>query len=140
MTTQTKIEALAAHLACDADEINPCKYSNNEFFHGAREYLVLTDEEAHERCVEHIKDTLWAFSASFIASHTRNGLSTECIKALEKMQGELCESALPIIEALIEDLDHFARDAMSSDGRGHFISSYDGKEFECGQYFVYRTN
>jgi hypothetical protein len=56
------------------------------------------------------------------------------------MQGELCESANPIIEALIEDMDHFVSDAISSDGRGHFISRYDGEENEEGEFYIYRTN
>jgi hypothetical protein len=30
------------------------------------------------------------------------------------------------------------KDAISTDGRGHFISSYDGEENEQGDYYIYR--
>jgi hypothetical protein len=136
----TRKEALAKHLNIDADDIKEQSWSDSEFEAEGGDWLVLTDEEADERVKEQLKETLWAFRAEFIASHTRNGLSDECIKALKKMQGELCESANPIVEALIEDLDAFYADAMRSDGRGHFLSSYDGEEIEAGEYYIYRTN
>jgi hypothetical protein len=41
---------------------------------------------------------------------------------------------------LIDDIDDFVDDAVSSDGRGHFLSSYDGNENEEGKYYIYRTN
>jgi hypothetical protein len=56
------------------------------------------------------------------------------------MQGKLCESARPIVEALIEDMDHFVSDAICADGRGHFLSQYDGEENEEGEFYIYRTN
>jgi hypothetical protein len=104
------------------------------------EYLVLTDSEADELAAERIKDSLWAFNTEFISSHTKHGLNDSQIAAIEEMQDRLCESANSIIEALIVDLDHFISDAVSSDGRGHFISSYDGNENEVGEFYIYRTN
>ena len=136
----TKKEALAKHLDIDADEIKEQSWSDSEFEAEGGDWLVLSDQEADERVQEQLKESLWTFRAEFIASHSRNGLSDECIKALKKMQGELCESANPIIEALIEDLDAFYAYALESDGRGHFLSSYDGEEIEAGEYFIYRTN
>lgn len=38
------------------------------------------------------------------------------------------------------NLDKLIRDAILSDGRGHFLSSYDGAEEEEGDYFIYRIN
>jgi hypothetical protein len=137
--TEQRIEALAKHLGCSIDEIIT-GLCYDEFEACGGEYLVLTDDEADDKAREHIEQSLWAFNASFIASHTRNGLSTECIKALEEMQGKLCESASPIIEGLIENMDHFVRDAIGADGRGHFISQYDGEENEEGAFYIYRTN
>lgn len=139
-TTEQRIAALAKHLGCDIEDISPCGYDDCTFEACGGEYLVLTDDEADERATQEIKESLWAFRAKFIASHSTNGWSDECIKSLEKMQGELCEDANPIIEALIKDLDHFISDAISADGRGHFISRYDGKENEEGDFFIYRTN
>lgn len=41
-------------------------------------------------------------------------------------------------------MDNFIRDAITSDGRGHFISGYDGEEHEemvdGSWYYIYRTN
>ena len=45
------------------------------------------------------------------------------------------------ILALIEEtcrIDKFVDDAIDTDGRGHFISSYDGEEVEAEEYFIYR--
>jgi hypothetical protein len=42
------------------------------------------------------------------------------------------------------DIDSLVEDAISADGRGHFLSSYDGDENEetvNGQtFYIYRTN
>ena len=43
-------------------------------------------------------------------------------------------------EINIEDFDDFIDDAVSSDGRGHFISRYDGDENEQDGYYIYRCN
>jgi len=139
-TTEQRIEALAKHLGCDVADISESTYGEGTFDAEGGEYLVLTDEEADELAKLRIRDSLWAFNASFIASHTKNGLDDAAEKALAEMQGRLCESANPIVEALIEDMDHFISDAISSDGRGHFISHYDGEESEQGQFFIFRTN
>ena len=37
------------------------------------------------------------------------------------------------------DREAWKRDARM-DGRGHCLSSYDGCEYEVGEYFIYRTN
>lgn len=45
---------------------------------------------------------------------------------------------------LIEDMDWFVKDAIASDGRGHYLSNYDGRENEeeinGTYYYIYRTN
>lgn len=42
---------------------------------------------------------------------------------------------------LIDDLDDFVEEAIRLDGRGHFLSSYDGAEIELEDgYFAYRIN
>lgn len=139
-TTEQRIQALAKHLGCDVSEISESRFGENLFHAEGGEFLVLTDEEADETAEQEIRESLWAFNASFIASHTKNGLDDEAEKALADMQGRLCESANPIVEALIEDMDHFISDAIRADGRGHFISRWDGEENESGQFFIFRIN
>jgi hypothetical protein len=116
--------------------------------YNADDYLVCKEIEAGKAVEEKIIEDLWTFRASFIRSHMsykpepREAGRVE--KAIEEMQGKLCESAQPIIRSMIKNLDHFIADAISSDGRGHFLASYDGEEIEHDYngetYYIYRLN
>jgi len=116
------------------EELDPEDYNND--------YLVLTDEEANEKCAENIKDSLWAFNASFIIDHSK--LPYDAIEMVQGYQESKCEGANDTIEALIDDIDTFIEDAISADGRGHFINTYDGEENEetvNGEtFYIYRIN
>lgn len=103
------------------------------------DYLILTDEEANEKAREYILDSLWAFNADFIIEHCKK-LDFVYSKDLQKIQAEQCENCNRLIEALIDDIDEFVEDAIDTDGRGHFISWYDGEEQETEHFFVYRMN
>ena len=142
MTVMDKKEALAKFLKIKQEGI---VQSGEEFEVDNESYRVLTDREADEAVEEYITDSLWAFNADFIAAHTRNGLSEKAIKALGKLQGELCEDANDMILNLIVDMDGFIADAINADGRGHFLAGYDFKEgAEAGRsgelFFIYRVN
>lgn len=107
------------------------------------DHLVLTDEEADEKAAEYIEQSLWAFIPSFLADET--GLFVEVFEAIQG-NGK-CESNNDAILSIIEKtcgLDEFVKSAISADGRGHFISHYDGKENEetvNGEtFYIYRTN
>ena len=60
------------------------------------------------------------------------------------MQEKLYEGANSLVEALIEDIDSFVEEAISSDGRGMFLSPYDSEEDEIDiegvTYYFYRLN
>ena len=135
-----KIKALANYLECEVDELEQTSYDENTFEYGSQEYMVLTDSEADERAKEDILESLWAFNTNFILSHTDINWDERTEKAIKKMQSELCEDANEIVKAMIKDLDEFVEDAISADGRGHFLNRYDGEENEEGEYFIYRTN
>ena len=139
-----RIVALAKHLDCHPSHIEEARYGDNTYTYGRREFRVLTDEEADEAVAESIKSSLWAFNASFISSHTKKGLSSAAEKALSEAQAKLCEDANDLVEAMIDDLDHFVDDAVAADGRGHFLAQYDGEEqyYTVGgvTYYVYRNN
>lgn len=138
--TPEELETLTAENAYNEN------YNTFEAF--GNEYKVLTDEEADEAAKENIVNDLWAFNADFILKYTEfYNTSTEredaeFIKALRELQSRLCESANTIVKALIVDLDEFVSDAIDADGRGHFLSYYDGEEHETqfNNIFVYRTN
>jgi len=133
----TKEEALAKHLEEDIDMIIESKYDEDEFEVYEQEYLVLTDEEADERAKEYILESVWSFNAWFLVAHMPEGVDEDAIKLIQE---KCCEDANNTFLAMIEDKDYFVEDAISTDGRGHFLSSYDGSEYEVEGYYIYRTN
>lgn len=91
------------------------------------EWAVGTDGQANKATFSYIKESLWAFNKTFLADHT--GLPVEVFAALQVD----CENSNDAIYTLIEkcgDMDSLVSDAVSSDGRGHFLSPYDGEEKE----------
>lgn len=153
---KSKLESLKAYLIENGEaektelEAVTVENSYNENFNTfevvGNEYKVLTDTEADEEAKSEILNSLWAFNADFILRHTEfyntssDREDAEFIDSLQKLQSNICESANSIVKALIVDIDTFIEDAIESDGRGHFISWYDGKEEEQGEFFIYRTN
>lgn len=138
LTQNEKVRALQNHLNLNDDEVNNITFNGDEFLHGDREYLILTDDEAEEKATDYIRESVWAFNSSFLSSHT--GIDEDVFKLLS----EKCESSNDAILSMIKDFDHFVSDAICSDGRGHFISFYDGdehiEEINNTEYFIYRTN
>lgn len=128
--TEARTQALAQHLETDIEDAERV----------INDYLVLTDDEADEMAYQYIKDSLWAFNSSFIASHCDSDIPQDAIEAIQ----EKYEASNPILLKLIKDIDHFVEDAISQDGRGHFIGFYDGEEWEQTvngtTYYIYRTN
>jgi hypothetical protein len=146
MDTEQKAKAkqLLKHLDKKRGSIRLTDYQpdNGTLFDvDGEEWLVCTDSEADETAKVYIKDSLWAFNASFILCEC--GLDSSGEDSLKAMQEKSCESANDFIKSLVEKtcgLDSFVESAISADGRGHFLSSYDGEEVELGEYFGYRTN
>lgn len=139
----SKLETLAEFLEVGTDEIEESKYYDNGFSYGNQEYLVLTDDEADKKVAEEIRESLWAFNAEFILDNSvisDYSNHTEVINTFRKLQEELCESANELVFAMLEDFDDFVESAVMSDGRGHFISRYDGCENELNSYYIYRVD
>ena len=135
------VEAVADQIGCDPDDLtleSHTHYGLEVFSNGRKEYAVGTDSEADEACKEYIKDSAWAFRSSFICDYCN--LPQELAEALEAMQSKKCEGANDAILALIEKtdggLEGFVEDAVSADGRGHFLSSYEGEENEESGFFI----
>tara|TARA_A100001011_G_C14115591_1_gene758940 strand:+ start:299 stop:760 length:462 start_codon:yes stop_codon:yes gene_type:complete len=134
-----KVKALKYHLTLNDEETNQITLEDGEYFHfGDKEFLVLTDEEAEEQASDYIKNSVWAFNSSFLSSHT--GIREDVFKLLS----DKCEDSNDAVLSMIKDFDSFVRDAISSDGRGHFIATYDHGEYveeiNNTEYFIYRTN
>jgi hypothetical protein len=121
-------------------------FSDLERYLDRGDYLLLTDAEADEKTAEYIKDSLWAFNASFILSEC--GLDGSGEESLRYMQEKSCEGANDFILSLVEKtcgLKDFVSSAISVDGRGHFIAQYDSEEVEIrisdGEtLYLYRCN
>lgn len=127
-------------------------YSEYRYETCGEEFYILEDERAYALAFQLIKDELWAFTSEFIMEHLKHDIvycehpvDLEDLRlAIRAAQKRLCEGANAIIHALIDDLEDFVDDAIAADGRGHFISSYDGEEHEVtvdGEtYYIYRLS
>ena len=136
------VDALAIHLGVNKEEITKQTYTHYGlpiFCIGSKEYAVGDDEQAGEALYEYIEQSVWAFNASFIASECNLPESEGMIEAAQ----EKCESANDGILAMIKGtcgLKSFVDSAELADGRGHFLSPYDGEESEVDGFFIYRLN
>lgn len=132
-----KKQALAKFLDVKASELEKSTYDSSLFEHESREYLVLTDKQAGKRAEEYIEDSLWAFNTSWLMDYI--DLPERAIDAIK----EGYEDSGPAIKKLIgssKKWQEFVSDSIRADGRGHFLSGYDGDENEEGEYFIYRVN
>ena len=142
LTEDYDLQAIVlAHYLAEGD--NRPDYDEAQNDYDSEHYLVYTDEEADEAVREHIEEMVWAFTPSFLRTHT--GLT---IDAIAKLQ-EMCEDANEPLKAMIKDFDHFVNDAVNCDGRGHFLAGYDHEENEISfhvlcrsstTYYIYRRN
>lgn len=101
-------------------------------------YLVYTDSQADLKAEDKIRESLWAFRSEFIYKYSDVDIQ---VKYIRQMQEEMCESCNEIIYGLIKsNFKDLVYDAIDSDGRGHFISWYDGKEIELeNDLYAYRV-
>ena len=146
MNIDTRKKALASFLECEISDIETESLYKTRLFWGEWEYRVLTDEEADQACAQEISNSLWAFNASFIARMINMPETEEMIK---EFQFKKCEDANPAILRLVGDkLSTLIKEAILSDGRGHFLATYDGQEHEVRvparfgneMVFIYRIN
>ncbi|CAB4126624.1 hypothetical protein UFOVP75_18 [uncultured Caudovirales phage] len=145
MTSQNRKNALVSFLDVNDDDVyaglrdeDTDPDEDTEFDNSGKTYLVLTDDEANKRARDYIEQSLWAFRPEFIVEHT--DLPCEATEMVAGFCQAKCEDANDTIRALIKDLDAFVQDAINADGRGHFMSSYDGQEHEHEGFYIYRTN
>lgn len=132
--------AISKEFECNITEI--ANFNEETYEIEGIEYMILDDDTADEKCKDYIEDTLWAFRDTFLASET----GIEAI-VFEKLSS-LCESSNVAIRSIINctcGIDLFVQSAINADGRGSFLSSYDGEEIEFTDiygetYYAYRTN
>ena len=131
-------ERVIAFAHYDAGSFGFADYDEAQDNIDSEDYLVYTDEEADKAVREEIEELVWAFTPSFLRAHT--GVTIEAIAKLQEMS----EDANEPLKAMIKDFDHFVDDAVSCDGRGHFLAPYDHEENEITfngiTYYIYRRN
>lgn len=136
ITSTLKKAELSDYLNCevgDIDEIN-----DETFSHDGNEYLVLTDDEADQAAADYIRESLWFFKPLFLMCYLPDGVDEEIIRFLQEKK---CEDANPSLLSMVGNrLDALIADAISLDGRGHFLASYDSHEIELDTYFAYRID
>lgn len=93
-----------------------------------------SEEEANKAVREYIEDSLWTFRPEFLADHS--DVPLEVFEFLSRKDYSDNDAYL----AMIHDIDEFVEDAIDADGRGHFLSPWDGKECEIGNYLLYRLD
>lgn len=111
------------------------------------DWIILEDEEADIMAREQIESSLWAFNYSFLVKHS-NVIAKIPEDIFKIMVERMCEDANEIVLALIDNLNDFIEDTINTDGRGHFIASYDFIEYEVEididdskkVYYAYRLN
>lgn len=142
-TNEEKQAALAAYLEIDADDLSEELYDlyGLSVFSDGAEYAIGTDDDADEAVTEAIKQSLCYFNASWISEHLDPVLPVEAIKAIQEGYESSNETLLELIEKL-GDFEDFVQDSIDTDGRGHFLSGYDGEEIETEyndvMYYIYR--
>ena len=135
----TKIKALAEYLGESAENLRDNGNNCYQVADGMG-YLVLTEGEADREAKADIEDSLWAFNAEFILNICGLDSNSNVIRSLRKIQKDSCEGCNDFIRALIDGtcgIDEFVNQAILADGRGHFLSSYDGEEGEQDGYLIY---
>lgn len=132
--------------AIGQDDDNPILFEKWDYYglpvftDGGQQYAYAADDdEADQACAQYIEQSLWAFRPDFLASET--DLPSEVFEILARQ----CESGNDAILKIVErtcSLDSLVESAIGADGRGHFLSSYDGDEIELdnGNGYLYRIN
>jgi hypothetical protein len=103
------------------------EYDPNVYSANGNEYMVLTENEANDECFRYFEESLWAFNPSFLSFNT--DLPEEVFEVLQ----ERCEASSDAVLKLVEkcgNIDDLVTEAVAVDGRGPFLSGYDGKENE----------
>ncbi len=84
----------------------------------------------------------WAFNAEFLSNYT--DLPREMFTAIQDQCEGANEAIVECIKRTEGGVEGFVKEAIEYDGRGHFLSSYDGEEHEQlvdGQWiYMYRLN
>lgn len=136
-----KLEALVSELGVDIEAISRHNPRESAVEVGEITYMILTDEEADDLASENIQNTLWACESGFLTRHM--GLPSLASEMVAAAQREMHDGINDVLHNLVKDMDSLVEEAIYSDGRAHFLNTYDGKEMEVQDsegttYYLYR--
>jgi hypothetical protein len=138
--TMPQVRALCSHLECQPDELSLERYDHyglSVYSYGRREFAIGDDDEADRAVRSYIKDSVWSFRPEFLASYT--GLPEEMFVALQDKCEDANDAFLECIKRTKHRLAGFVDEAVAADGRGHFLSPYDGDEHEVDNFYIYQV-
>jgi hypothetical protein len=91
------------------------------------EYAVGTEAQSQKAAAAYIRDSLWAFKSDFLEDYVPKGVTADVLGLIQ----EKCESGNDALAELVgKRLKKLTEDAIKADGRGHFLSSYNGEEMD----------
>ena len=150
-TENAALVALCNHLGADIESASELSYGHYGLpvweVDGAEYALAASDEDAQAAAEANIEEMVWAFNAEFICGQCN--LPHEIAPAIRAWQEKECEGANDALKSMVEThcpgglhgSNSFSEDAIRADGRGHFLSGYDGEEIELdGNAYAYRIN
>lgn len=138
-------QALAFYLELtteDLEDISKADYGWGDSLYEAegREYYIGTWDEIRNTTAEYIKESLWAFNASFLSEQT--DLPKSVFTGLQSEYESSNDAILDLVNKC-GDFDSLVDDAISIDGWEHFLNGYDGAgsqfSFNGTTYYVCRT-
>jgi len=92
------------------------------------------EEEANKAARPAVEDSICYFRPDFLAAHS------DVPEEVFVFLASKCFDNNEAYKSMIYDVDDFIDDAIDADGRGHFLNTYNSKEYEIGEYFLYQIN
>ena len=121
---------------------SPCEIEDkwdNTFRICGIEYLIVDEDGANSMVTKYIEESLWAFNSEFLSDVT--GFDKSIFDSITNL-GEGSNGAIASLIKSSCGIEEVVSKAIAWDGRGHFLSSYDGGEIEIlvGDkiYYAYR--
>lgn len=101
---------------------------------GTQTWGIGTDVQMQESAEEEVKERIWCFNTGYIVDFLQEKnldlAGQKFFDSIRGIQEKLNEDANPVLLRLIgTNIKEFIANSIKDDGRGSFLSSYDGQEF-----------
>ena len=133
MLTFTQIKQLSKYMNCKPSELNLEDFDFYDYY------------DANITAKEYIQDYIGTFNPKFISRCTN--IAEDIIKDMQRSSDFYndCSIALSYLIEATCGWDKFVKDALIVNGRGYFLSPYDGQEIELissngNIIYAYRNN